>query len=92
MAGEVDQERHSSVQEMVNHRVHELPNKYICKDPVYDGSKNPTSLPSIEIPVIDMSRLTTDEELQKLHSALSSFGCFQVLLNLISPVFPFFID
>lgn len=52
MAGEVDQERHSSVQEMVNHGVHELPNKYICKDPVYDGSKNPTSLPSIEIPVI----------------------------------------
>ncbi|KAI5649294.1 hypothetical protein M9H77_35299 [Catharanthus roseus] len=53
MAGEVDQERHSSVQEMVNHGVHELPNKYICKDPVYDGSKNPTSLPSIEIPVIN---------------------------------------
>lgn len=88
---EVDQENHSSVtvQEMVNHGVHQLPNRYICKDPLYDESTNSTSLPSIDIPVIDLSRLAADEELQKLHSALSSLGCFQVLLSLISPLFPF---
>ncbi|KAI5649291.1 hypothetical protein M9H77_35296 [Catharanthus roseus] len=78
---EVDQENHSSVtvQEMVNHGVHQPPNRYICKDPLYDESTNSTSLPSIDIPVIDLSRLATDEELQKLHSALSSLGCFQVI-------------
>ncbi|CAN1774758.1 Jasmonate-induced oxygenase 4 [Linum perenne] len=45
------------------------------------------SVPLVEIPVVDVGRLisspsTDSEELQKLCSALSSWGCFQVLLKI----------
>lgn len=72
---EVDQS-HSSVQELVKKRV-EVPDRYRYQDPPYGAISS--SFPSVEIPVIDFSHLTTKAEIQKLHSALSSWGCFQVI-------------
>lgn len=39
-----------------------------------------SSPPSAPVPVIDLSQLSSPEELGKLRSALSSWGCFQVHL------------
>ncbi|KDP30168.1 hypothetical protein JCGZ_18205 [Jatropha curcas] len=47
-----------------------------------DSGKLNTSVPLIEVPIVDIgllkSPLTRTEELHKLRSALSSWGCFQV--------------
>lgn len=72
---EVDQS-HSSVQELMNRGV-EVPDRYRYQDPPFGAISS--SFPSVEIPVIDFNHLTTPEEIQKLHSALSSWGCIQVL-------------
>lgn len=82
---EVDQS-HSSVQELMN-RGAEVPDRYRYQDPPFGAISS--SFPSVEIPVIDFNHLTTPEEIQKLHSALSSWGCFQVL-NSFSFFFFFF--
>ncbi len=56
----------------------ELPGNYIQKD------RNVVDLdvPLVEIPVVDLGLLTSlstsKEELEKLQSGLSSWGCFQV--------------
>ncbi|GMY35776.1 protein SRG1-like [Fagus crenata] len=62
----------------------ELPGNYIQKD------RNGVDLdvPLVEIPVVDLGLLTSlstsKEELEKLQSALSSWGCFQVINHGIS--------
>lgn len=67
-----------SVQELVING-EELPENYIRKD----GDRGILDVPLVEIPVVDLGLLasssTSGEELEKLRSALSSWGCFQVL-------------
>ncbi|CAK7324038.1 unnamed protein product [Dovyalis caffra] len=66
-----------SVQELVMYS-EEPPERYFYEDGV-NGVLD-SSLPVLEIPVIDIVRLaspsTRGEEVEKLHSALSSCGCF----------------
>jgi hypothetical protein len=71
-----------SVQEVVRNS-EEPPGKYFYEDGV-NGVLD-SSLPVLEIPVIDTSRLTSPstsrEEVEKLHSALISCGCFMVCFS-----------
>jgi hypothetical protein len=57
----------------------QLPERYIHKG----GDVGVLDVPLVQIPVVDIALLssfsTSTEELQKLRSALSSWGCFQVL-------------
>ncbi|PIN22215.1 Iron/ascorbate family oxidoreductase [Handroanthus impetiginosus] len=72
------------VQEMVENG-DELPHRYIWSD--MNSNYGPVDLnvpPATEIPVIDVGRLVSsssamDDELVKLRSALSSWGCFQAV-------------
>ena len=68
-----------SVQELVLNG-DELPENYIRKD--RDGGD--LDVPLVEIPVVNLGLLkslsTSKEELQKLRSALSTWGCIQVLI------------
>lgn len=54
---------------------HAPPPQFHVKE-ISDGSAD--SSPPVPIPVIDISLLSDEDELQKLRSALSSEGCFQV--------------
>lgn len=82
MSRDSELERHRPVQELAEDGG-ELPQGFICKDFPY-GLIN-SSVPLMDIPVLDFSRLssssdsTADEELAKLQSALTSWGCFQVI-------------
>lgn len=77
------------VQEMVL-KGEDPPQPYICRDG--DGSEDVSSSLS-PIPIIDLSLFsssapeTTEKELQKLKSALSSWGCFQATGHGISTSF-----
>jgi hypothetical protein len=66
-----------SVQELVING-EQLPENYIHED----GDRGVLDVPLVEIPVVDLGLLTSlsisGEELEKLHSALRSWGCFQV--------------
>ncbi|XP_042974880.1 S-norcoclaurine synthase 1-like, partial [Carya illinoinensis] len=53
----------------------ELPEQYIQKN----GEGGVLDVPLLEVPVVDLTSLTSQEELQKLRSALSSLGCFQAI-------------
>ena len=60
------------------------PAPYICRD---GDSIQEVSAPLSPVPIIDLSLLSSstpcakqEEELQKLRSALSSWGCFQVYI------------
>lgn len=53
----------------------EPPSEYLVKENTF-GSRDSSSL--FSIPIIDVSLLSTENELEKLRSALSSAGCFQV--------------
>lgn len=53
----------------------EPPSEYLVKGNSF-GSKDSSTL--IPIPIIDVSLLPSESELEKLRSALSSAGCFQV--------------
>ena len=71
------------VQEMVLNGA-EPPHLYICRDGTDQTEEDYSSLLS-PIPIIDIKILSSPEpsseqevELQKLQSALSSWGCFQV--------------
>ncbi|CAK7356959.1 unnamed protein product [Dovyalis caffra] len=68
------------VQEMVLNG-EEPQRPYICRD---DGTKEAIPSPPSLIPIIDISLLSSSEpcsaqELQRLRSALSSWGCFQAI-------------
>lgn len=66
-----------SVQELVING-EQLPENYIYPDGDYEVIDD--SLPTVDIPVIDLSLLSSSsEELNKLRSALSSWGCFQAI-------------
>lgn len=55
----------------------EPPPRYFVKESKFGLVE--TSPPSAPIPTIDISLLSSDEELEKLRSALiNSWGCFQV--------------
>ncbi|KAM7480317.1 hypothetical protein LguiA_028530 [Lonicera macranthoides] len=77
------------VQEMVLHG-EEPPAPYICRDG--DDTTEDDSSTTSPIPIIDLSLLSSsapctkqkEEELQKLKSALSSWGCFQAIGHGIS--------
>jgi hypothetical protein len=51
------------------------PPQFLVKE-ISDGSTD--SSPPVPIPIVDVSLLSSEEELKKLRSALSSWGCFQV--------------
>ncbi|KAL6497887.1 hypothetical protein OROHE_026914 [Orobanche hederae] len=76
-------ERHRTVQELADDGG-DVPERYIIKESP-GGDEITASLPLMDLPVIDFNRLLTSsataaiEELQKLKSALSSWGCFQVI-------------
>ncbi|CAI0388969.1 unnamed protein product [Linum tenue] len=60
-----------------------LPAKYIYTDSINPSQDPSIPLPLLEIPVIDFNRLATPsigtgEELERLRSALSSYGCVMV--------------
>lgn len=57
----------------------EPPSKYLVKGSSFGSKISSTPIP---IPIIDVSLLSSEEELEKLRSALSSAGCFQVRINL----------
>lgn len=63
-----------------------LPKRYIRKQDEEYGSLNNTGVSSPiteHIPIIDISILTSSpSELDKLKSAVSSWGCFQVSLSI----------
>ncbi|KAJ0090688.1 hypothetical protein Patl1_13930 [Pistacia atlantica] len=67
----------------------ELPQNYIYKDS--DGGIFDASLPIMEIPIIDIALITSPssskEELEKLRSALSFWGCFQAMNHGIEKTF-----
>ncbi|KAJ1385866.1 Oxoglutarate/iron-dependent dioxygenase [Sesbania bispinosa] len=54
----------------------EPPSQYVVKG-ISFGSKDSSAL--IPIPIIDVSLLSSESELEKLRSALSSAGCFQAI-------------
>jgi len=56
----------------------EPPSQYIVKGNTF-VSKHSSAL--IPIPIIDVSLLSSEAELDKLRSALSSAGCFQVWIH-----------
>ncbi|KAF8398486.1 hypothetical protein HHK36_017415 [Tetracentron sinense] len=70
-----------SVQELASQRLEKVPRRYIRAD-VEDPITNPSD-PSLRIPLIDMTRLVNldsrDTELQKLHSACTDWGVFQLI-------------
>ena len=72
-----------SVQELVMNNELEPPGNYFYEDGV-NGVLD-SSLPLLEMPVIDIDRLTSPstsrEETEKLHSALISCGCFMVCFS-----------
>lgn len=79
MAAQMEAPAPKTVQELV-FEGEEIPEKYIQK--VHGGLTN-DALPYLEIPSIDIGLLVSSsnsaaDELQKLRSALSSWGCFQV--------------
>ncbi|XP_060171982.1 protein SRG1 [Lycium barbarum] len=60
----------------------EIPDKYVCKD--FQFGTIDDDVPTTDIPVVDLKALTSSaacgkEELGKLQSALSSWGCFQAI-------------
>lgn len=83
MSGDSELDRYKLVQELAEDG-DEIPERFICKDTPYGLIT--ASLPLMDIPVIDLSRLSsssatteTDEELMKLQQALRSWGCFQAI-------------
>ncbi|KDP23162.1 hypothetical protein JCGZ_00345 [Jatropha curcas] len=80
MAAEIESIMSKSVQELAIDGEESL-EKYIQKGT--DSGKCNTSVSLIEVPIVDIgllkSPLTRTEELHKLRSALSSWGCFQVI-------------
>ncbi|XP_058757926.1 protein SRG1-like [Vicia villosa] len=54
----------------------EPPSEYLVKGNTFGSKDSPTL---IQIPIIDVSLLSTESELEKLRSALSSAGCFQAI-------------
>jgi hypothetical protein len=54
----------------------EPPSEYLIKGNSFGSKEDSSTL--IPIPIIDVSLLSSQGELEKLKSALSSVGCFQV--------------
>jgi hypothetical protein len=57
-----------------------VPNNYIHKEGGvgFRDALLPSESDDIDIPVVDIANLASQQELHKLHSALSSWGLFQV--------------
>lgn len=72
-----------AVQELVINGEQLLPENYIHKD----SDRGVLDVPLVEIPVVDLALLTSlptsREELEKLRSALTTWGCFQVFYSYI---------
>lgn len=68
-----------TVQELVEGGYEELPHRYIWNDNHNYGPTNLTLTSVAEIPEIDFKKLMSESELKKLKSALSSWGCFQIV-------------
>ncbi|CAL5360871.1 unnamed protein product [Camellia sinensis] len=58
----------------------EPPPRYIVKESIFGSLHSSSSpLPLIPIPVIDIALLSSPQQLHKLRSTLSSWGCFQAI-------------
>lgn len=75
----------SSEEKLLSKSVQELsmdgdepPSEYLVKGSSFGSKISSTPIP---IPIIDVSLLSSEEELEKLRSALSSAGCFQVRIK-----------
>ncbi|KAH9718130.1 Fe2OG dioxygenase domain-containing protein [Citrus sinensis] len=79
----------AQVEETPSKTVQELPKNYIYKGG--DAGTLGASLPYIDIPTIDFSLLSSPtsgkQELEKLCSALTSWGCVQIINHGIDPAF-----
>lgn len=63
-----------TVQELAS-KGEEIPEKFIHKD----GDGGAPNAPIMDVPVVDIALLgSSTEELDKLRSALNTWGCFQV--------------
>ncbi|MBA0868797.1 hypothetical protein Goshw_018923 [Gossypium schwendimanii] len=67
-----------SVQELSKKPLKEVPPRYIRTDEDPPFPSHPNPLP--QVPVIDMHKLFSREELERLHHACKEWGFFQVLL------------
>nr|ADD09599.1 unknown [Trifolium repens] len=70
-----------------------VPNNYIHKEGGvgFRDALLPSESDDIDIPVVDIANLASQQELRKLHSALSSWGLFQVVKTTSSPAVGAFI-
>ncbi|CAI9100855.1 OLC1v1038040C1 [Oldenlandia corymbosa var. corymbosa] len=79
-SADVELRRHRTVQELAEEGGGEVPEGYICRK----GDRAASAVPLVDVPVIDLKLSASpdsvsDGELQKLQSALSSWGFFQVI-------------
>ncbi|KAE8726239.1 Protein SRG1 [Hibiscus syriacus] len=65
-----------SVQELAKKPLLKRPPQYACTDE--DSPIVPRTNPSPQVPVLDMQKLSSDEELEQLHHACKEWGFFQV--------------
>nr|XP_043609594.1 protein SRG1-like [Erigeron canadensis] len=73
-----------SVQELAKERLDKVPPRYIrLEDPLVVSSL-PSSLP--EVPIIDMEKLSSESELEKLHLACKDWGFFQIINHGVSEI------
>ncbi|KAL2929801.1 putative 2-oxoglutarate-dependent dioxygenase ANS, partial [Bienertia sinuspersici] len=74
-----------SVQELLETTAKQVPDRYICQLPRNSSADNQAETKYMDSPVIDLSLLSAsssqqrEEELQKLRSVLSSWGCLQLV-------------
>ncbi|GMY22284.1 protein SRG1-like [Fagus crenata] len=76
-----------SVQELAIQRLDKVPLRY-ARDDLDQIVTNTPSIPSLRVPLIDMTKLVNPEfhekELQKLHSACQEWGVFQIINHGVS--------
>lgn len=77
----------SSVHELVQENITEIPNRYIHdhnEDHISDDSTANYSIPVIDVEgLLSGESVLADSELQKLHSACQHWGFFQVCTKLL---------
>ncbi|XP_030477754.1 protein SRG1 [Cannabis sativa] len=76
---------HEEVSQGIDMNRDDPPKEFFVKESAFGAVDS--SPPLIPIPVIDLSMLSTETELEKLRSALSTWGCFQAIGHGISSSF-----
>ncbi|XP_062079713.1 protein SRG1-like [Humulus lupulus] len=76
---------HEDVSQVIHINGDDPPQEFFIKESAFGAVDS--SPPLIPIPVIDLSMLSSKSELEKLRSALSTWGCFQAIGHGISSSF-----